>query len=585
MSLALCLAAAPRAARAEDMDDDEPIFSEPKMDSGTETKSGTSGPEPTIDAGANLSYIKGRQAALEGKYEVAAPLLEKALAQSPEDAYLNHQLAEVYLRLGDFDRAEQLGKKSVEKEANNLDYRANLAGIYAGLKRFDEAKEQYRKILKLNPKNKRAPLFLGILEAEQGNFDEGVKILTKSIDANQDSYMAYFYRAKIYLENNDVKNAKKDLNQCLNLKASFVEAGTALGLLHERLGEVDEAIVVYNKIQGSGRFKKRLAQLYLQKNEFEKALDELVEYEKVESDDYTARVKIALIYFELKKYDEAKGRFEAILKEQPQADVRFYLAAIYEEQKNLEKALAEFKRVSDGSSFFKDSMLHVGFIYRETNRLKEGIDFANKLVKKNPAIPEFYDLQASLYENKKDYKAALSSVNKGLERFPTEERLLYFQGALFDKLGERAKAIENMKKIVAANDKNAHALNFLGYTYAEMGEHLDEAETLVKKALELRPEDGYILDSLAWVYYKQGKYDLAQQSLEAAMKKQPDEPVILEHMGDVLLKKKEYELAAANYRKAGELAAAKKDADTSKKMKSKVAAVEKEREPSSNEKN
>jgi len=567
------------------MDDDEPIFTEPKMDPGPEAKTGTTAPEPTIDAGANLSYIKGRQAALEGKYEVAAPLLEKALAQSPEDAYLNHQLAEVYLRLGDFDRAEQLGKKAVEKEANNLDYRANLAGIYAGLKRFDEAKDQYRKILELNPKNKRAPLFLGILEAEQGNFEEGVKILTKSIDANQDSYMAYFYRAKIYLESNDVKNAKKDLNQCLNLRASFVEAGTALGLLHERLGEVDEAIAVYNRIQGSGRFKKRLAQLYLQKNEFEKALDELIEYEKVESDDYTARVKIALIYFELKRYDEARGRFETILKEQPQADVRFYLAAIYEEQKQLEKALAEFKRVNDSSSFFKDSMLHVGFIYRETNRLKEGIDFANKLVKKNPAVAEFYDLQASLYENKKDYKAALSSVNKGLERFPTEERLLYFQGALFDKLGERAKAIENMKKIVASNDKNAHALNFLGYTYAEMGEHLDEAETLVKKALELRPEDGYILDSLAWVYYKQGKYDLAQQQLESAMKKQPDEPVILEHLGDVLLKKKEYAQAAANYKKAGELAAAKKDSETSKKMKSKVAAVEKEREPSSHTKN
>ncbi len=570
------------SARAEDLDDEEPLFSEPKSESGPGGKTeGASAPSPTVDAGANLSYIKGRQFALDGKYEAAAPLLEKALAQSPDDAYLNHQLGEVYLRLGDFDRAEQLSKKAVDKDPSNLDYRANLAGIYAGLKRYDEAKLQYKKILEINPKNKRAPLFLGILEAEQGNFEEGIKTLTASIESNGDSYMAYFYRAKIYLENNDVKNAKKDLNACLNMKPAFVEAGTALGLLHERLGEIDEAIGVYNRIQGSGRFKKRLAQLYLQKNDFEKALEELVEYEKVETDDYTARVKIALIYFELKKYDEAKGRFETILKEQPQADVRFYLAAIYEEQKLLDKALAEFKRVSDGSSFFKDSMLHVGFIYRETNRLKEGIAFADKLVKKNPAIAEFYDLQASLYENKKDYKAAMAAVGKGLERFPTEERLLYFQGALYDKLGERAKAIANMKQIVASNEKNAHALNFLGYTYAEMGENLEEAETLVKKALELRPDDGYILDSLAWVYYKQGNYDKAQKELELAMVKQPEEPVILEHMGDVLLKKKEFELAAANYKKAGELAAAKKDSETSKKLKSKLATLEKEREPTS----
>ncbi len=62
---------------------------------------------------------------------------------------------------------------------------------------------------------------------------------------------------------------------------------------------------------------------------------------------------------------------------------------------------------------------------------------------------------------------------------------------------EREKEIENMKKIVATNEKNAHALNFLGYTYAEIGVNLEEAKTLVKRALELRPDDGYILDSLA----------------------------------------------------------------------------------------
>lgn len=524
----------------------------------------------------NFNYIKARQKVLEGKLDEAAPLLEAALKTDPESAFVNHQLCEVYLRLSNFDRAEELGRKAVEKEPGNVEYRHTLGGVYASLKRYPQAKEQYKTIIQLDPQNQKAPLLLGILEAESGDSEAGIKVLTKAIEENGENFMAHFYRAKIYLEMDQMPKAKADLDRCLTLRPNFVEAGTALGLLHERLGETDEAIKVYSRIQGSGRFNKRLAQLYLEKSDFERALQELLEYEKVEPDDYTARVKIGLIYFEMKKYDKAIERFQAIMKEQPQADnVRFYLGAVLEEMKQVDKALVEFKKVGKDSTFYKEAALRIGFILKDGDRLKEGLEFARKANQASPEIAELFDLHASFLEAQKEYKKALAVIGEGLKRFPKEEKLLYFEGALYDKMGDRQRGIENMKKILALNSSNAHALNFLGYTYAEMNSNLDEAEKLVAKACELRPNDGYIEDSMGWVLFKQGKLPAAIERLEKAAKLAPEESIIQEHLGDVYLQKKEFNKAIDFYKKAISLSG-KKDKDTVKKLENKVATLQKE---------
>lgn len=540
-----------------------------------------SSPSDNGEHASDFHYMKGRQLFLDGEYGQAATHLEQALKADPENPLLNQQLSEIYLRLSNLDRAEVLAKKALEKDPKNLEYLANLAGIYASLKRYDEAKKFYETVLKLDPKNQKVLLYLGIVENESGNPADAIKILTRAIEANPENYMAYYYRGRFQLERDNEDAAKADLNECLNIRPSFIEAGQALGLMYEKTNEIDKAIDVYNRISGNGRFKKRLAQLYLQKNEFDKALQELLEYEKVEVDDYTARVKIALIYFELKKFDEARKRFEIILKEQPGADVRFYLGAVYEEQKNLPKAIKEYRKVTKESSFFKEAMLHVALILREQDRMKEGLKFAAQLVSENPEVVEFYDLWASFYEQDKQYKKALEILAKALKKFPDDEKLLYFEGALLDKMGDRQGAIASMKKLLIKNDKNAHALNFLGYTYAEMGENLDEAENLIQRALAARPNDGYIEDSLGWVYFKQKKLDKAVAQLEKAAALLPEEPVVLEHLGDIYLELKKYEKASDMYEKAMKFSRDKKDNDTVKKIKEKLAALQdKKRSPS-----
>jgi Tfp pilus assembly protein PilF len=107
-----------------------------------------------------------------------------------------------------------------------------------------------------------------------------------------------------------------------------------------------------------------------------------------------------------------------------------------------------------------------------------------------------------------------------------------------------------MKKVIRLEPKNADALNYLGYTYADLGRNLDEAEYLIKEALQYKPDDGYITDSLGWVYFKKGLYQKALKLLKRAVELVPDDPIILEHLGDAYLKISDKENALEYYKRS-----------------------------------
>jgi Tfp pilus assembly protein PilF len=110
--------------------------------------------------------------------------------------------------------------------------------------------------------------------------------------------------------------------------------------------------------------------------------------------------------------------------------------------------------------------------------------------------------------------------------------------------------MEAMRKVIAIDPKHSNALNYLGYTYADLGQNLDEAEKLIKEALKYKPDDGYITDSLGWVYYKKGDFEKALQYLQKAVEIVPDDPIMLEHLGDAYLKLNDKINALKYYKKS-----------------------------------
>jgi tetratricopeptide (TPR) repeat protein len=133
---------------------------------------------------------------------------------------------------------------------------------------------------------------------------------------------------------------------------------------------------------------------------------------------------------------------------------------------------------------------------------------------------------------------------------PEDTRLHFRLGVIYDKWGRKDASIASMKDVLRLDPKHTNALNYLGYTYADMGVQLDEAERLIKEALKYKPDDGYITDSLGWVYFQKGLYEKSLQYLKRAVELVPDDPVILEHLGDVHLKLGDKQKALEFYRRS-----------------------------------
>ncbi|MBL8913219.1 MAG: tetratricopeptide repeat protein, partial [Archangium sp.] len=149
---------------------------------------------------------------------------------------------------------------------------------------------------------------------------------------------------------------------------------------------------------------------------------------------------------------------------------------------------------------------------------------------------EVLEALAGFYTRQKRIGDAIALLNGAVARNPGDDSMVFALATLYEKKGEWQKAVDKLKPVVERHPDNAQALNFMGYTIATNGGDLDEAEKLVKRALDEKPESPAFLDSLGWIQFKKNKLDDAAESLEKAVEASPDEATLLEHLGEVSLK-------------------------------------------------
>jgi tetratricopeptide (TPR) repeat protein len=245
------------------------------------------------------------------------------------------------------------------------------------------------------------------------------------------------------------------------------------------------------------------------------------------------RVKIGVIYFEKGDYERAATEFTLVLASEPDNDrVRYYLASVYSELKDDERAIDELRRIPEDSEYYADACAHIGYILQRQGRLDEAIVFVKKARQVEPENPDLGTLLASLYREKGDLEGAIRLMEALLEKDQDNSRYHFTLGALYDEAKDKDASIDHMRRAIELDPKNAAALNYLGYTFAEMGKHLDEAEELIRRALAIAPNDGFYIDSLGWVFYQRGEYEQAVEQLERALELAGDDPTIAEHLAD-----------------------------------------------------
>jgi Flp pilus assembly protein TadD len=167
--------------------------------------------------------------------------------------------------------------------------------------------------------------------------------------------------------------------------------------------------------------------------------------------------------------------------------------------------------------------------------------------------PLFFVMAASLYHDSKRPEKALKVLEAGAAVYPDNERILFEYGLQLERGDRLEEAIAVMQKLIEVNPDHAEALNFVGYSWADSDRNLEQAREYITRAMQLKPGNGYIQDSLGWVYFKLGDLERARSELVEALKALSEDPYLHDHLGDVYRALKEDTNARKAYQKAVEL--------------------------------
>ncbi|HEY8252131.1 MAG TPA: tetratricopeptide repeat protein [Burkholderiales bacterium] len=244
---------------------------------------------------------------------------------------------------------------------------------------------------------------------------------------------------------------------------------------------------------------------------------------------------VGLLAYQLKDYSAAEGYMKRVLDlgyRDPEG-VRYLLGQMAEEQKAWPRAIEWYEGIQNGDHVMPARMRTANAIAKQ-GKLDEARAYLKRVAEENPEDQiQLTVAEAQLLRDAQRHGDAFSLLNEALGKQPDQPDLLYDLALTAEKL-ERFDLLEsNLRKLIEVKPDHAHAYNALGYSFAERNTRLPEARKLVEKALELAPEDYFIIDSLGWVLYREGDLKGAARELRRAYGGRPDAEIGA-HLGEVL---------------------------------------------------
>ena len=513
-----------------------------------------------VDTACSYFYFMwGRAAELEEKFEEAMEAYEKALVCDPGARSIARKLALLLINSGKREQAVVALEQIIAESPDDLDARSLLANLYASMERYDDAVKTYRSILEIEPDDTHSLLLLGSLHAKNRDYNLARKALEHLVAVNPESFMGYSYLAKLYRELRFYDKAFVAYRKALDLNWSSPFAMELAGFYESRKRFADAEDVYLSILEheeANDEATERLIRLYLHQKKIDEALVELERLRAIREDDERLDLTIGRILLDQKRYEEAAGHFSRVLSENSNAPdaVRTMLALTYYESGKFLQARQALAGIQPESDVFEDSILMRIRILQE----EEDLGAAEKLLLEMIAgeetrRKEFYFVLASLYRKQDRPEEGRAVFSQAEKAFPDNAKVVFEHALFLDRLGEMDEAIVLMEKVLLLDPDEPYALNYVGYTWADREMNLEKALEYVSRAVSLKPEDGYVQDSLGWVYFKMGDFSRAVEELEKAVALQADDPTINEHLGDAYLKNGDRQRALDSYRKAAEL--------------------------------
>ena len=332
--------------------------------------------------------------------------------------------------------------------------------------------------------------------------------------------------------------ALQEIREARRLRADWEAAALFQGQLLQRIS-VPEVLKLYRDLLGDypkmQDIRLAYARLLVSDRQYTEAR---TQFEKILSDvpgNPDVSVAVGLLAMQLKDYDAAEKHLKQALagEYRDEAMVRMYLGQLLDERGRYEEAADWYSSVGKGEQYIPAQIRYAAMLTKQ-GKLPEARQHLKQVpVQNNQQRVQVVVAEAQLLREARAYGEAFELLGKALEKLPNYPDLLYDHAMAAEKLGKIDVLEQDLRKLIQIKPDYAHAYNALGYTLADRSERLDEARQLVEKALELAPDDFFVMDSLGWVYYRMGQLDKAEEILRRAYLNQND-PEIAAHLGEVL---------------------------------------------------
>ncbi len=467
---------------------------------------------------ADSWVMLGRLFSISHNSPEAEKAFNAALKADPENEDALTGLASVYLDLGDTKAAIAKLKAVTDKSPNERTLVA-LARAYEDLQDWKDAADARKRALEMGLDDEQVVADLGDDLLKSNQITEAQQLYQQLVNDEPRNPRYQLKLAEIYMAQRDLAKARTTLDKAKQADPTNLDVRYNDATLLELEDHVDQAITVlqgilsdterkqYSEGERNNRaiFLEKLARDYRTNQQYAQAVESFQKAAAINPDAGSeTAAEIVATYQAQNDYASALREADAALKKFPKdLGVTVQHAQLLADMGKVDTAATELRGLLNGKQD-RAIDLELAQTYekgKRWNEMAKALDDAEKLSTTN------------------DEKVTVN----------------FMRGAMLERQKKYGPAEAEFRKVLEMDANNDSALNYLGYMLADRNERLDEAYQMIKKALDLKPDSGAYLDSLGWVYYRQGKYSDAEGLLVRALQKQPD-PTVHDHLGDVYAK-------------------------------------------------
>ena len=477
------------------------------------------------------SYLAARHAGTNRDAGAAAAYYRASLRGDPKNTELLERAFLSVLAEGDVEEAVRLADQVIKLDKNDRIARL-VIGVHAlKQKKYAVAKQNLTQSIRGPITDLAATLLAAWASYGAGDAKTAIESIDKLQGADWYALFKDLHAGLILDLAGNKKEAGKRFDRAQKLDATALRLVESYGSWLSRNGKKDEALKVFKT------FDAQLPRHPLIVDEMatvekDKQLPPLVADAQAGAAEVLYGLgaeDLGLVYLQLALY---------LAPNQPLALLS--LADLYEQVKNPTLAIKIYERMPQNSPLRRNAEIQMAINLDTIDKTDEAKQRLQKLLKDHPDDIDAIMALGSILRGRKEFAECAQVYSKGVATIANPERpnwlIFYFRGICNERAKAWDKAEADLKQALKLYPDQPHVLNYLGYSWIDQGINLDEGMRMIRRAVEQRPDDGYIVDSLGWAYFRTGNYDEAVKNLERAVELKPDDPTINDHLGDAYAK-------------------------------------------------